>query len=114
VSKKDTIFHVPYFDAAYGVPRDYAFGGANGGLTLLSVADAEVVRSLTWLVEFGPSGSGEGYTRGKKLVKLLKSKGARNELRGAVSPFAHDWQHADEHLERSLPIHHRVLAPAAR
>jgi S-formylglutathione hydrolase FrmB len=114
VSKKDTIFHDPYFDAAYGLPRDYAFGGANGGLTLLSVADAAVVQGLTWLIEYGPSGSGMGFDRGKKLVKLLKAKGARNELRGAVSPFSHDWRHADEHLERSLPIHHRVLGAAAR
>jgi hypothetical protein len=92
----------------------YSLGGANGALTLLSLADESVVRGLTWLIEFGPSGSGMGFDRGKKLVKILKAKGARNELRGAVSPFAHDWRHADEHLEQSLPIHHRVLGAAAR
>jgi S-formylglutathione hydrolase FrmB len=109
VSKKDELFHDAYFDAAYGRPRDYAFAGANSALVLLGSVDASVVESLTWMIEYGPKGTG-GYDRGKKLVKLVKAKGGRNELRGAVSPFVHDWRHADEHLERSLPLHGRAFA----
>jgi enterochelin esterase-like enzyme len=108
-TKKDAIFRAPYFDAAFGVPRSAAFAGANNGLTLLSTVDASVVQSLKWLIEYGPEGTGPGYDRGEKLVRLIVAKGGENLMQGPVPGFEHNWRNADEHMRRSLVLHSQLL-----
>ncbi len=111
INTKDPSYSASIWDAAFGTPRDKAFASANNPITLAAAADEAAVRSVAWLIEFGPKklAASTNYDRGMKLVAALAAKGAENRLGGPVPNASHTYINADEHMRRALPIHNQLL-----
>ncbi|MEI7771257.1 MAG: alpha/beta hydrolase-fold protein [Chloroflexales bacterium] len=105
----DSIFAMPMFDPALGVPRDPAHLAAQNPVTLLMRADPGAIRRITWAVQYGPEHIepwGSNFYRGEFLLRALRSLGVRNAAPIAALPDGqHTWQIADRHIEQTLPIH---------
>jgi S-formylglutathione hydrolase FrmB len=110
----DSIFALPMFDPALGVPRDPAHLADQSPVTLLMRADPDAIRRVAWAIQYGPEHIepwGSNFYRGEFLLRALRSLGVRNAAPIAALPDGqHTWQIADRHIEQTLPIHWRALS----
>ncbi|NNJ11791.1 esterase [Chloroflexales bacterium ZM16-3] len=109
----DSIFAMPMFDPALGVPRDPAHLADQSPVVLLMRADPAAIRRITWAVQYGPEHIepwGSNFYRGEHLLRALRSLGVRNAAPIAAIPDGqHTWQTADRHIEQALPIHWQAM-----
>lgn len=108
VALTDTVFSRSLFDANFGVPRDRAYAAKHNPTTLLR-ANGVAAPEIQWLIEFGPEHAepNVNFFRSDRLLTLLEERGAVNQLAGPLPDGIHNWQMADDHLRRALPLHWR-------
>jgi S-formylglutathione hydrolase FrmB len=109
----DSIFAMPMFDPALGVPRDPAHLADQSPIVLLMRGDPQALRRLAWAIQYGPEHIepwGSNFYRGEHLLRALRSIGVRNAAPVAALPDGrHTWQIADRHIEQTLPIHWNAM-----
>lgn len=108
----DALFLTPFFDAAFGVPRDVRYAAANNPINVVRNGDAHALQQLFWIIEHGPRSaepSQSNYYRGERLLHALRDQGITNQGRGAIREAIHTWHWAHDHMHRALPLHWRAL-----
>jgi S-formylglutathione hydrolase FrmB len=114
----DGLFAPPMFDGPLGLPRDPEHLTANNPIALLLRADAEAVRRISWIVQYGPEAIepwGSNFYRGEYLLRALATLGIVNAAPLAAIPDGqHTWRVADRHIETTLPIHWQALSAQMR
>jgi S-formylglutathione hydrolase FrmB len=112
----DSILENPIFDSAFGRPRDLGHVAANNAASLVQHGDAEKLRRITWMIQYGPEAiepQGSNFYRGEHLVAALERRGLANALDHAVLHDGdHSWRTADLHMAQVLPLHWQALQPS--
>lgn len=106
----DSVIKNPIFAPAWGEPRDFDFIHANNPSSLLSQSDPNLLKTITWMIQYGPQ-SGEpwssNYYRGAAMLNLMEQFGLKNALKESVLEHGeHSWHTADLHIAEALPIHY--------
>jgi hypothetical protein len=112
IARQDTVFLKPFFDPAFGVPRDRHYAAANNPTNLVRNSDGATLQRLTWIIEHGPRSAepdNSNYFRGERLLHVLREQGTENKGRGAIQEALHTWHWAHEHMRHALPLHWRAL-----
>ncbi len=119
-----------FFDPAFGSPRDVDYMKQYNMANLIHGADAATLAllpSIQFLIHSAGSEQAGNLDRSQHIVDLLENKGIQNAFADIrLTPTAvHNWQHADLHMRRTLPLHWtrfqnpvqtiplRILAPTA-
>ena len=108
IDRSDGTFANPMFDPAFGAERDLAYAAAHNPLNLVRNGDAQQLRQLRWMIEYGPKEgepSQSNFYRGDRLCTLLAKQGIPNDGRGELKTSTHNWHCADEHMRYALPLH---------
>jgi predicted alpha/beta superfamily hydrolase len=108
----DRVFGAALFDAVFGHPRDHAYAAANSPANLILAADAERLRGIRWLIQYGPrhlEPMGSNYIRGAYLRGVLAERGITGMLPQVIAGGRHDWATADRHMHATLPLHWLAL-----
>jgi S-formylglutathione hydrolase FrmB len=116
VKSDDGVIRQEFLDPVFGAPRQWSAVTAASPANRIWQAEANSLRQLTWLVEYGPEAAepdDANYYRGDGLVKILKSKGIANRL-GVRADGHHTWWTADEHLKTTLPVHWQAMQQGGR
>lgn len=114
IAASDRVFDMPFFDPAFGVPRDRRFGGDNNPTNLIRNGDPQALRRLTWIIEHGPRSAEpdqSNYYRGERLLRMLRQQGIENQGRGAIRGAIHTWRWAHDHMCHAFPLHWHALQP---
>jgi esterase/lipase superfamily enzyme len=112
IARSDALFPKPFFDAAFGVPRDWRYGGNNNPINLVRNGDPKALQRLTWIIEHGPRSAEpnqSNYYRGERLLRVLRDQGIVNEGRGAIKDAIHTWHWNHEHMCHAFPLHWQAL-----
>lgn len=112
IGEIDTVFTKPFFDPAFGVPRDHRYGAANNPINLVRNGDPNMLQRLTWIIEHGPRSAEpnqSNYYRGERLLHVLHDQGVVNQGRGAIVAAIHTWHWNHEHMRHALPLHWHAL-----
>lgn len=111
----ETLFAPPMFDAPLGRPRHPAHLAANNPITLLLQADANALRRITWVVQYGPEQIepwGSNFYRGEYLLRALATLGIQNAApTAALDEARHTWHSADAFAAIALPLLWPALQP---
>jgi S-formylglutathione hydrolase FrmB len=108
----DRVLDLEMFDAALGVPRDFAYISENSPISLLMRADREALKQLTWLIQYGPEEIepwGSNYYRNEHLLRALAALGIQNAVPGPLPDGRHTWHFADQHVAETLPFHWEAM-----
>lgn len=113
VRSDDAVIFNPMFDAAFGVPRDFAHLAANSPANLILRADHAALARVTWMIGFGPRSAEpwhSNYYRGMHLLRCLRARNIANTIDpAALAQRDHTWRTADAFLALTLPIHSQRL-----
>jgi S-formylglutathione hydrolase FrmB len=86
----DRVLDLEMFDAALGVPRDFAYISENSPISLLMRADRD-------------------YYRNEHLLRALAALGIQNAVPGPLPDGRHTWHFADQHVAETLPFHWEAM-----
>lgn len=111
--RTDGVLRNPLFDAAFGVPRDLPAVMAVNPTNLLLRGSLPVLRTVTWVIGYGPEDQEPwqaNFYRGEHLLKGMAARNIPNALHVPAMPGGnHSWQTADRFMEQTFPIYERVL-----
>jgi hypothetical protein len=114
VRPSDGVLRNPMFGPAWGDPRDLRFIAANSPANLILRGDAAALKSITWMLQYGPQSRepwSSNFYRGEHMLRCLRRRGLQNALPIAALPDGeHTWHIADRHIGEALPIHWSALS----
>jgi len=112
IARSDALFPKPFFDPAFGVPRDGRYGAENNPINLVRNGNSKALQRLTWIIEHGPRSAEpnqSNYYRGERLLRVLRDQGIENQGCGAIADAIHTWHWNHEHMRHALPLHWQAL-----
>jgi S-formylglutathione hydrolase FrmB len=112
IARSDALFPKPFFDGAFGVPRDRRYGAQNNPINLVRNGDGQALQRLTWIIEHGPRSAEpnqSNYYRGERLLRVLRDHHVENKGRGAMREAIHTWHWNHEHMRHAFPLHWQAL-----
>jgi enterochelin esterase-like enzyme len=115
IADSDGVFGMSLFDPVFDQPRDRAYAAANNAPNIICNRSAAEVRSIQWLIQYGPEEaepSDANFFRGEHLKQKLVEKGVTSPI-PSILTGGHKWHIADEHMRQSLPHHWAALRASA-